>query len=87
MAASQSSRIVELASIIANRTNECDQWFASKGIPSPSFDQDLSFSVTVPEHIAQAREQVIEASAELQALMLGPAGFLQQQMREVIMTR
>lgn len=79
----QSSRSVQLASIIASKTTQCDQWFASKGIPQPSFDEDLTFASTIPDDITEAREKVIEATTELQALMLGPAGYVQQQMREV----
>ena len=83
MALPQSSRSVQLASIIASKTTQCDQWFASKGIPRPSFDEDLTFAFSIPDDIAEARENVIGATTELQALMLGPGGYVQHQMREV----
>ena len=87
MAVLQSSRSVQLASIITSNTTQCDQWFVSQGIPQPSFDEDLTFTSAVPDEVTEAREKVIEASTELQSLMLGPAGYVQYQMREVCSIR
>ena len=53
------------------------------GHPPPSFDDIGSLKSDLPLEIAVARDSVIENTAELQALMLGPVGYLQQQMRQV----
>lgn len=83
MGAQSSNRIVQLASIISTNTDKFDSWLTSHGIPSPSFGIETPRKLEVPKDIAQARQTVIEATIELQALMLGPVGHLQHQTRDV----
>ena len=83
MNAQSPSRVSQLASIISTNVAKYEEWHASRGIPSPSFTIDVPVKVALPDHIAQARQTVIESTAELNALMLGPIASLEQQMREV----
>ncbi|PVH96576.1 S-adenosyl-L-methionine-dependent methyltransferase [Periconia macrospinosa] len=66
------SRIVELASSIEQNTRKVDDYFAANALPSPSFDPSTPPDLPLPPDIAQAKEAVLEAMDELQALLLGP---------------
>ena len=70
------SRISELASIIAAKTAEIDTYTASEGLPSPSFDADSPPRLLLHPHVAASRQAILEATDELHALMLGPVGIL-----------
>ena len=83
MEAQSSNHIVQLASVISKNTKKFDNWLTSHGIPSPSFGIETPPKLQVPKDIAQARQAVVEATIELQALMLGPVGHLQHQTRDV----
>ena len=83
MEAQSLSRVGQLASIIATNTARYEEWHAAEGIPLPSFTTEAPAKVVSPDHISQARQTVIESTAELNTLMLGPIASLQQQMREV----
>ena len=83
MAESASSRISQLASTISANTAIFDAYLASNGIPSLSFSTGTPSKIDVPQNIAEARDAVIDASGELQALLLGPRGHLQRQTWEV----
>lgn len=78
-----SSRVSQLASIIAQNTAKYEAWCSNHGLPLPSFDVDYPVKSNLPDDISKARQAVIESTVELNALMLGPAGFLDTQMREV----
>ena len=82
MAQSQ-SRIVELASSIATGTAAIDEYLSGHGLPSPSFDADFPIALDLPDEIQQIRDSVLEASKELQALMLGPVGIVYHQTLDV----
>ena len=70
------SRIAELASLIANRTADIDNHLAAKGLPTPSFDADQPTHLLNDSKLATSRRNIIEATDELHALMLGPVGIL-----------
>ena len=86
MAQSQ-SRIVKLALSIATGTTAMDHYLSSHGLPSPSFDVDFPITFDLPTEIEQIRGSVIEASKELQALMLGPVGIVHHQTLDVCSSR
>ncbi|CAO1605807.1 hypothetical protein XANCAGTX0491_009313 [Xanthoria calcicola] len=68
-------RIAELASIITANTAKIDEHFTANGINEISFDENAGEVLSGPE-LAAARQAVLEATDELHALMLGPAGIL-----------
>lgn len=70
------SRIAELASIIKENTSLVESYFASNGIPTPTFDTDASPKNLLEAAIAKPRQAILEATDELHALMQGPAGVL-----------
>lgn len=70
------SRISELASIIAAHTAEIDLYTASEALPSPSFDADSPPRLLFHPRVAASRQAILEATDELHALMLGPVGIL-----------
>ncbi len=83
MAIQQPSRIGELASIIAVNTAIYDKYICSQGFPSPSFDINTPLKLDLSDEASLARDAVLEASTELQALLHGPLGHLQIQTLDV----
>ena len=77
------SRIVGLASSIATGTAAIDKYLSEHGLPSPSFDVDCPIVLDLPRELQQTRDSVLEASKELQALILGPVGIVHHQTLEV----
>lgn len=73
-----SSRILELANVIQANTEKIDAHLTSKDLPTPSFAADNPPTLLFghgPE-IEIARQSIVDATDELQALMLGPTGVL-----------
>ncbi|KAF2730279.1 sterigmatocystin 8-O-methyltransferase precursor [Polyplosphaeria fusca] len=70
------SRIVELAGIIQDHTTKVDSYLSTHDLPAPSFDVSYPARVPLPPEIQASQDAVLEASDELTALLLGPAGSL-----------
>ncbi|PVI02547.1 hypothetical protein DM02DRAFT_701349 [Periconia macrospinosa] len=73
-----SKRILELANIIHSNTEKIDAHLTSNRLPTPSFAADNPPKLLFghgPE-LDTARQSVVDATDELQALMLGPTGLL-----------
>jgi hypothetical protein len=70
------SRIVELASIIQTRTQLIDDFLKAHDLPTPSFSVDASPDLPLPESLIKSRDEILEASEEIKALMEGPMGHL-----------
>ncbi len=70
------TRISELASLIAINTTNLDAHLTSEGLPTPSFDADAPARLLFDDKIASSRQAILEATDELQALVLGPIGIL-----------
>ena len=72
------NRIVELAQIIAENTKLVDDHLTSKVLPTPSFAADNPPTLLFGHgpKIDASRQAVVDATDELQALMLGPTGLL-----------
>lgn len=70
------SRIAELSSIIKENTSLVDDYFASRGLPSISFDPDAAPGLQSDPAIRQHRQAIIAATDELHALMQGPMKFI-----------
>lgn len=73
-----STRIIELAGIIHRNTKAIDEHLTSKGLPTPSFEADNPPTTLFRQgpEVDAARQAVVDATDELQALMLGPTGML-----------
>ncbi|PSN59372.1 S-adenosyl-L-methionine-dependent methyltransferase [Corynespora cassiicola Philippines] len=63
-------RIVELAAQISNSVAQLQEKLSAEGLPSPSFDEN--FPGMYPAGVAQFRDAVLDASAELHELLLDP---------------
>jgi hypothetical protein len=73
------NRITELSSIIAKNTALIDDYLTSKNHPTPSLDASALWVLPIPEDavdIKAARQSVMEACSELQALVTGPRELL-----------
>ena len=80
------SRIVELASIISTRTNLVDEYLSAQSLPPLSFEPiEDSQQYTLPDSIQAAQKEILEATDELHAHMLGPMGILNQQLVCLVM--
>jgi len=73
-----STRIIELASIISTNTRKIDTHLSQKGLPTPSFEANCHPQLLFGhgEDIETARQAVVDATDELQALMLGPGNYI-----------
>lgn len=81
-----SSRIVELASIISTRTSLVDEYYSAQSLPPLSFEPiEDSQQYTLPDSIQAAQNEILEATDELHAHMLGPMGILNQQLVCLVM--
>lgn len=68
-----STRIAELVNLIQDNTMKVDVYLRSKGLPSPSFDQDGPVDLGVEsEEIRKDVDVTRESSLELHDLLLGP---------------
>ncbi|KAF2176818.1 S-adenosyl-L-methionine-dependent methyltransferase [Zopfia rhizophila CBS 207.26] len=70
--APDSSRIVELSSIIQRSSGDIDNYLRAQGLPSPSFAVDSPPDLPLPPHLQKARNDILEATSELQSLCEGP---------------
>ena len=71
------SRIAELASIISSNTSQVDDYVSTHGLPPLSFEPNGNLKPdTLPDGILSAQKAILEATDELNALMLGPEGIL-----------
>lgn len=66
------SRIAELASAVAQHTQLVDNYLAENNLPQPSFDADGPVDLGLPADIEQSRIAALQASKELNDLLLGP---------------
>jgi hypothetical protein len=69
-------RILELAAIIGKAAAEINTTLTNQGIPSPSFSEDAPESF--PQDISDARDIVLDATAELYDILLDPLTLLYQ---------
>lgn len=67
-------RIVQLANTISASALKIQEALSAKGIQSPSFDEDASFNI--PLEIASHHDAVLDATAELNDLLLEPLNLI-----------
>lgn len=68
------SRISQLAEIISRSVAHVDETLSTHKVPQPSFDEDASASL--PSEVSDARDAILDASAELYDLLLDPLELL-----------
>jgi hypothetical protein len=72
--------ILELAQSIQTNTTIVQEYLSSEGLPNPSFDVDAHDISLIPpgapKYVVTARVAVIDATAKLRNLMLGPRDYL-----------
>ena len=73
------SRIGELAAVIATNTKHLDAHFSKNGLPSPSFDPDSPVDLLLGNEVIATRQAILDATEELNALMQGPIDLLTRQ--------
>ena len=76
-----STRITELANLIASKTAIVNEYFEFHGIPSPTFDINGTTKILIPvqlKEIVKAHNDVLEATRELHALMQGPRAMIME---------
>ena len=69
------NRIKELALLILSKTTDIDDELNMRCLPTPSFNPEASVSL-LQDAISDSRQAVLETTAELHALLLGPVGLL-----------
>ena len=72
----EASRITELSHNIASGVAEINAFLTSHDLPSPSFDPNTPPRLLMDRAVIGLRQQILEATEELHALMLGPVGIL-----------
>ena len=72
------SRILELSSIIATNTQKIDAFLTFHGHPHPTFDVDGPLELNLSDHLRSCQDSVLDATMELNSLMLGPVGTILQ---------
>ena len=70
------SRIAELSSRISSSTKRIEEYLAANSLPYPSFDEDGPVTFSLSAEMEAARSAVLNAAAELQALLTGPDALL-----------
>lgn len=70
------SRILELVSVIESRTLLLEEYFRNHDLPEPSLTVHAQPRLPLPPDLAKSREEVLDASSELQALLQGPLAHL-----------
>jgi hypothetical protein len=81
------SEIVRWSNIIAENTKIYDDYFVQNNLPSPSHGLETPANVPLPLEIQKARDTVMEATTELQALILGPVLHVHNQTFQVRLPR
>ncbi|KAK8024992.1 sterigmatocystin 8-O-methyltransferase [Apiospora arundinis] len=75
MAANESdARLFSLANAISASVSKMQDLLSARGIPPPSFDQDSNFNL--PMEVAEERDVVLDATAELHDLLLDPLNLI-----------
>lgn len=72
------SKLMQLSATISTSIAEIQQVLDAEGAPSPSFDEDAP---PLPTRIAEARDAVLDATAELHDLLMEPLNMIHRAAR------
>ena len=79
------SRIAELASLVTTNTAIVDEYLKANKLPQPSFDVDGPFDLNLKDpKVEEARIAAMDASNELQDLLMGTSGQLRPVVRFLV---
>ena len=70
------TRIAELSAIIAANTTKIDEYCRLQNAAPPSFEPSVPFKWLLDSSMQETRQAILEATEELNALILGPVGIL-----------
>ena len=70
--------IVKLASQILEHATKYEGYFTSQGLTAPGLDSSSFPEPSLPDNVRAAREAVVEATTDIQALIRGPRDVLRQ---------
>ncbi|KAM7187060.1 6-hydroxytryprostatin B O-methyltransferase, partial [Naviculisporaceae sp. PSN 640] len=76
----QVSRLVQLAHTISESVSKIDHVLSKRGLPPLSFDEDLPIRY-LPKDLSQARDLILDATAELHDLLLEPLHLVKEHTR------
>ncbi|TVY47475.1 O-methyltransferase [Lachnellula occidentalis] len=71
-----SSRIAELGALISSNTQKIDEYLIANSLPSPSFEENGPVKLNLSAELESARGALLNATAELQALLQTPDDLL-----------
>ena len=66
----------ELSSSIVEHVDNINKYLEANRLPAPSFDPDCPQNLLRDSAISASRQAILDATDELHALALGPAGIL-----------
>lgn len=75
-----SPRTVKLAKAILDQTTSIEAYLAENNLPSPSFEPGAPPKLPLPPALEESLSAALSAIDELNALLLGPMGWLVAQM-------
>lgn len=84
MAESNSPRTVKLAASLLEAVTKLEEHLAQNGLPSCSFEPGAPARLPLPPHLNESLDKAVSSLQELHALLLGPMGWMMQQMGEAV---
>lgn len=78
------TRTVQLAASILQHTSEIETYLAENNLPSPSFAPGTPPKLPLPPGLQTSLDAALSAVDELQALLLGPLGWLVSQVGHAV---
>ncbi|KAI7785157.1 uncharacterized protein LA080_007824 [Diaporthe eres] len=82
MAESNSPRTVKLAAKLLEAVTKLEEHLAQNGLPSCSFEPGAPARLPLPPQMTESLDEAVSSLQELHALLLGPMGWMMQQMGE-----
>lgn len=70
------TRLTDLSKSILENATELESYFNENKLPMPSFDEHAPPELPLSPEMQQVRQKAVDASMELQDLLIGPAMLL-----------
>lgn len=84
MAESNSPRTVKLAAKLLETVTKLEEHLAQNGLRSCSFEPGAPARLPLPPQMNESIDEAVSSLQELHALLLGPMGWMMQQMGEAV---
>lgn len=85
MAESKSPRTVKLAASLLDTVTKLEEHLAQNGLSSLSFEPGAPVRSPLPPQMNQSIDEAVSSVQELHALLLGPMGWMLQQMGQAVL--